>query len=60
MKMKFCDDCKTYSIPGNNVCLNCKTKWIYVTKRKHKMILYLVFIVWLLALYQVIRAFIET
>lgn len=27
-QMQECPDCKTLSIPANNVCINCNTRWI--------------------------------
>ena len=29
--MKGCPDCKTISIPSNNICLNCGSRWIFRT-----------------------------
>jgi len=29
-EMKQCPTCKTFSIPADDKCLNCKTQWIYV------------------------------
>jgi len=28
-EMQECPDCKTISIPVDNVCLNCNVKWVY-------------------------------
>lgn len=30
--MKYCPSCKTDSIAGDNVCLNCRSEWKFVTK----------------------------
>lgn len=54
MKMKYCDDCKTYSIAGNNICLNCNTRWIYVTKR-NTISIFLLFTGWAVFVYYVVK-----
>lgn len=31
-KMKKCPNCDTYSIAGDDVCLNCHTRWKFTTQ----------------------------
>ena len=45
--IKECPNCKTLSLPANNTCLNCWTRFVYVTPRSNLMLGIVLFYVWL-------------
>ena len=47
MYLQKCDDCGTSSVAANDVCLNCNTRWIYVSNvsTRSKVLLFLIWII---------------